>query len=167
MKKFARTGIFLLIITATLILTIMQRAYNSRYSNWGINNLRPNSWSESEQLFLAPQNLQISFSTAKQQEISVYILDRKALEEWHQTKALTPIIAIENASNRIAIYEVPKRDAYSILIYNPNKTPVSVEINLTLQGFEKDLLIATTVIALTGIILIIFQRFFKNREYST
>jgi len=161
-EKFARIGIFLLIITATLLIIIVQRAYTPTYSNWGIDGLRPNSWSESKQFFLAPQNLQISFSTAKQQEISLYLLDRGALEKWRQTKMLTPIIAIENASSHIAIYEIPKRDAYTILVRNPNQTPVSIEINLTLQGFEKDLLLATTVIALIGTVLIIFQRFFKK-----
>jgi hypothetical protein len=161
-EKFARIGIFLLIITATFLITIVQRAYSPTYSNWEIDGLRPNSWSESKQFFLAPQNLQISFSTAKQQEISLYLLDRGALEKWRQTKMLTPIIAIENASSHIAIYEIPKRDAYTILVHNPNQTPVNIEINLTLQGFEKDLLLATTVIALIGTVLIIFQRFFKK-----
>jgi hypothetical protein len=166
MKKFSRTGMFFLAISLALFITTLQRAYSPISSSFGNSELGAKSWTESGQFFLGPQNLEISFSTAKQQNVSVYLLDTEALEKWHQTRRLTPIVAIENASTQVATYDIPKRDLYTFLIYNPNQTPVNIGGNLTQIGLEKDLLLATIITAIIGIVLMTLQRFIKPADQN-
>jgi hypothetical protein len=160
MKNLNRIGIFFLALAIALFITTLQRAYSPTSGSFGPGNLNATSWDE-QQFFLGPQNLEISFSTAKQQNVSLYLLDTEALEKWRQTHTLTPTIAIENASTHVGTYDIPKRDLYTFLTYNPNQTPISVEVNITQIGFEKDLLLTTIITAIIGIAPITIQRFKK------
>lgn len=162
----SRMGTFFLALSLALFITTLQRAYSPISSPFGDSGLGAKSWTESDQFFLGSQNLEISFSTAKQQDVSVYLLDTEALEKWRQTHTLTPTVAIENASTQVATYDIPKRDLYTLLIYNPNQTPANIAGNLTQIGFEKDLLLATIIIAITGIALMTLQRFKKPTDQN-
>lgn len=164
MKNLNRVGIFFLALAIALFITTLQRAYSPISGSFGTSGLNATSWGENTQFFLGPQNLEISFSTAKQQNVSVYLLDTEALEKWRQTQTLTPTIAIENTSAHVATYDIPKRDLYTLLIYNPNQTPINIKADITQIGFEKDLLLTTIITAIIGIALITLQRFTKTHK---
>jgi len=162
MKILIRIGAWCFILTAAFLIITMQRAYTPAYYSFGTSNLQPNSYDESDQLILSPQKMQISFSTTKQQKISLYVLDGAAYAKWRENRTLTYMISIVNASTYYGVYDLPKRDTYTVLLYNPpNQTAVDTEINITLYGFETDLTIATVIIAAIGVIITILGRFFS------
>jgi hypothetical protein len=157
MKKTTRLGVFALMFATVLLMVAVQRAYSPLYDSFRADHVNPDAWRDSDHLILAPQKLQISFSTTSQRRISVYVLDSTAFQKWSQTHELSPVIAIENTSSHMGTYDIPARGIYTILIHNVDKSPTDTEIGLTAYSFETDLLITTAAIAITGIALIISQ----------
>jgi hypothetical protein len=167
MKALTRIGIFILAIAVTLFLTSTLRAYSQ--VAFGIRgNIEPNEWIEmGSHSLLSPQTLKISFGTSNATPIDIYILNQQQLQTWKTTNTLNPTIKIENQSSLINTYEIPTRDFYTILAYNPNTQTEGIQIILTLYGFEKDLLLTITALTVTGIILITLPKLKKSQHQPT
>jgi hypothetical protein len=164
MKKATRLGTFALTFALVLLMIAAQRAYSPLYGSVTSSDIRPDTWWASGQLVLAPQKLQISFSTTNQRRISVYVLDSTALRKWSQTLELSPTIAIENTSSHMGTYDIPTRGVYTILIRNVDKSPTETEVGLTAYSFETDLLITTASLAIIGTVLIATNRLRKPKQ---
>jgi len=164
MKKTIRLGAFALVLATVLLMITVQRAYSPLYGSVRSDDVKPDIWWTSGQLVLAPQKLQISFSTTNQRRISVYVLDSTAFQKWSQTHELSPTIAIENTSSHMGTYDIPARGIYTILIRNVDESPTETEIGLTAYGYEIDLLIATASLAIAGTALIAVQQLRKPKQ---
>jgi hypothetical protein len=152
MKTPSRIGIFFLALAVSLFLATFLRAY-SPVSMGAAGNVQPDKWLRMTTRLLSPQNLRIMFSTVNGTPINLYFLTSQGLQEWKETGTLNPIISIENLSSTINTYEIPSRDFYTLLAYNPTNATEGIQVDLTLYGFEKDLILAITIITIIGIAL--------------
>jgi hypothetical protein len=153
MKPPLRIGIFFLAIAVSLFLAAFQRAYSPVTFGGGTGNLQPNQWRNMSSRLLGPQSLRITFSTVNGTPINLYLLNSQELQEWKETGTINAIIRIENLPSTINTYDIASRDVYTLLVYNPNNTTEGIHIDLTLYGFEKDLILTIAIITIIGIAL--------------
>ena len=154
MNPPSRLGIFFLTLAVFLFLASFQRAYSPIAKGFEAN-LQPNKWHEMTMTpqLLSPQNIRIAFSTVNGTPINLYFLTTQGLQEWKETGALNPVIAIENLASNIGTYDIPSRGFYTLLAHNPNPTTEGIHIDITLHGFEKDLILTITILTIIGIAL--------------
>jgi hypothetical protein len=87
--------------------------------------------------------------------IDVYILDDEGVNLWQSERTLKPLWAFQNVTQQVLTKEVLSRGEYAILIYNPTESSAGFEINATLYGFEKDLIILSIIFSLSGLAFIV------------
>jgi hypothetical protein len=149
MKPTSRIGIFFIILASSLFLVTIYRS-SPVGSSYGAQ-LSADTWTETLPLLWSPKDVRIMFSTTDNQEISLYLLDAQGLNDWKTTGKLHPLLSFENASSGIYSYSIPARGSYSFITLSQNET--FVEIDLTLYGLEKDLILTVEALTILGITL--------------
>jgi hypothetical protein len=169
MKPISRIGIFFIILASSLFLVTIYRSSPVGLSS--STHLSPDTWTETESFLWSPKDVRIMFSTTDNQEVSLYLLDAQGLNDWQTTGKLHPLLSFENTSNGIYTYSIPARGRYSFIILSQNET--FIEIDLTLYGFENDLIVAVEALTIFGLTLTVasfiiekpaFRRFIKNHS---
>lgn len=158
MKPVRRIGVFFIILASSLFLVAIYRS-SPIVSGPGVH-LPSDEWKETSLFVWPPKDVRIMFSTAGGQEISLYLLNAQGLNEWKTTEKLNPLLSFENVSTGIHTYSIPSRDRYTFVIYSQNET--HIEIDLTLYGFEKDLLLTVEVLMISGLALTVVPFIFEK-----
>jgi len=167
MKPMRRIGVFFIILAFSLFLVTIYRSSPEGLS-YGLR-LLADRWTETRSFLWPPKDVRIMFSTTNNQEISLYLLDAQGLNDWKTTGKLNPLLSFENSSTGIYVYSIPARGRYSFIILSRNET--FIEIDLTLHGFEKNLLVTVEALTILGLTLAVasfiiekptFRRFIKT-----
>jgi len=152
MKPPLRIGILVLAVALALFMAAFLRAYSPVSFGATMPYLQPDQWRDLPPYHLSPQNLRIAFSTMNGTPVNIYILNSQEFQEWEDTGTLNAAISIENQSVFIGTFDIASRDFYTLIAHNPNNETEGIHIDLTLYGFEKDLTLTTTIIAVVGIV---------------
>jgi hypothetical protein len=149
MKPIRRIGVFFIILASSLFLVTIYKSSPAGLSSG--THLLPDRWTETGPFLWPPKDVRIMFGTTDNQEISLYLLNAQELNGWKTTGKLNPLLSFENISKDIYAYSIASRDRYSFIILSQNET--FIEIDLTLYGFEKDLLVTVEVLTILGLTL--------------
>jgi hypothetical protein len=168
MKKANRLGVFLLVVGATLLMVTVFRGMSPIRSDSGLN-VPPSSWTIPYEEFWLPRSIRIEVFADS--AVDLFILDENGIYLWQQEKRLSPLYAFNQTRSAIYTVNIDRRGIYSFLFYNLSNSTVEVDMNITVYGFEQDLLWASIIIAVLGAITVIAQRFilafYKKVEEGT
>jgi hypothetical protein len=99
--------------------------------------------------------------------VSVYILDEVAVKQWKDSKIVDAVWAYENVVGGVFSEQANGRGSYAILVHLPDESITAIKVALTFSGFEKDLLIFSSIVFCVGIlsstVLLISKLKNKNR----
>lgn len=72
--------------------------------------------------------------------VDIYLLDKEGIKLWFSDGTLKPVWSAKNVSAQTFSIQLPHRDTYGFLAYNPNNSTTTFEVDGQLYGFERDLL---------------------------
>ncbi len=163
MKRSTKFGVILLAIGLSFLGGTLYRSNFTNSFSYGTPDFLPlaaNSWSAdrdaaiiSTRYFLEPRDLRMEIQSNS--TIEVYILNAEGAKLWQSEGTLKPVWAFRNVTHQLFTLELPVRGEYLILIYNPANSLALYEINFTLFGFEKDLLVFSLFFCVSGLVIIV------------
>jgi hypothetical protein len=155
MKKTYRLGFFLSAIGAALLVVTIFRGMSPTQINFG-TQIPPMSWTVPMEELWQPRSLKME--VIAESAIDMYILDENGIALWRQEGRLSPLYTFNQTKLAIYTVNINRRGIYSFLFRNPSNSTVEVEMNITVYGFEQDLLWASIIITALGAITAISQK---------
>jgi hypothetical protein len=161
MNLWSRTGIIILIIGVSLLAGTIYRSNNTRSSSTRVD-LAPNAWGPTEEcqgtkicqvhsFFWAPRNIQLEVRAAA--PIDVYVLNSKGITQWEKDQTIQALWSYKETTEFVTTLEIPTRDKYTVLLYNPTNEPVIAYWSFMIYEIERDLLIVSVAIMIAGLLL--------------
>ncbi|MCW4022692.1 MAG: hypothetical protein ACOWW1_07255 [archaeon] len=163
MKKWTRGSIIFLIIGISLLTGTIYRSNETSSSGTRVD-LAPNSWGPTKEsqgieigdfrhIFWSPRTVELEVRATA--PIDVYVLDSNGIRQWDENKNIDALWSFEGTAQFTNTLEIPKRDKYAILLYNPTNETVIANWSFMIYGIEQDLLCASGAIIVTGMLLTI------------
>lgn len=163
MRQSAKLGIICMVIGLSILGGTLYRSNSPNGFGYGTIDFFPipaHSWGAdngtdtiSARYFWPPRDMRMEIQSNA--TIDVYILDAEGVNLWQSERTLKPLWAFQNVTHQVFTKEVPNRGEYVILIYNPTEASAGFEINSTIYGFEKDLIILSLIFSLSGLAFIV------------
>ncbi|MGB9914876.1 MAG: ABC transporter permease [Candidatus Bathyarchaeales archaeon] len=137
------TSIILLVIGSSFLVGTIYRSTNTAGFTLGSPFGIPSSnWSATAANIityaLPPRDLNLKLEANG--TIDIYLLDNEGIKLWLLDGTLKPVWSFKNASKQTFSIQLTRRDIYAFLVYNPNNSTITFEVNGQLHGFEWDLL---------------------------
>jgi len=167
MKEWTRVGIIILIIGVSLLAGTLYRS-NKTDGASSLIVLAPNTSSlsteemeeieglrktvmEAYSFLWTPREVRLEVRATA--AIDVYILGSEEIKQWEKDKTVKALWAFKETKQDIYTLQIPKRDKYMILLYNPTNETVTSELDITIYGIENDLLHTSMALITTGLVL--------------
>jgi hypothetical protein len=167
MKTTTQIGIILLAIGLAFLVGTLYRStspYSFGYGN--LLGLKANMWNSEGHVGISyswsPRELRLDVNSNS--TIDIYVLDSEGIRLWTLDGTLKPVWSAMGASQEIFTLQINNRDTYAFIVYNPTNVTVRFEINVTLYGYEKDLLWISIGFIVVGVIVTMVSLFMRKSK---
>lgn len=174
MKLWTRIGIIILIIGLSLLAGTIYRS-NKTSSLTTRVDLAPNAWGPTEEcqgkkicqvysFFWSSRKLHLELRADA--PFDVYVLNSGGINQWEKDQTVEALWSFKGTTQVTTILDVPKRDKYTILLYNPTDEPVIAEFSFMIYGLEQDLLYVSGAVIIAGLLLTIVSVLIMRKNLS-
>jgi len=161
MKKWTRVGLIVLIMGISLLAGTIYRSNITPSLGIPRVDLAPNGWgpvleekdykiNEVFHCFFSPRDVYLEVQATA--PVSVYILDSDGITQWDEYQSVDACWSFDETAKLTSTLHIPKRDKYTMLLYNPTDENVTAEYSFTVYGVEQDLLYASGAIIIAGLV---------------
>lgn len=103
-----------------------------------------------------PRDLRLELKTNA--TVDVYLLDNEGRNLWLSEGTLKPVWSAKNTSAQTFSVQLPSRENYGLLAFNPNNLTVTFYLEGKLYGYERDLLWVSLATIATGVVITVASR---------
>lgn len=177
MKKLTRLGFVIIIIGITFLAGTIYRG-NKTTTNGTHIVLSQNTWSvtdieddfqkivmNSYSFLWAPREIRLEVQAST--SIDVYILDSSSTKQWEQDQTVDALWDFKGIQQEIYTLQIPNREKYLILLYNPTNENATIELDVAIYGIETDLLYASFGFVVTGVVFMMGSLVFVRKKPVT
>jgi len=156
MNITTKVGVILLAIGfAFLVGTIYRSTSPHDFGTGSLLGLKANTWNPEGHVgisyFWSPRELRLDITSNS--TIDIYILDSEGIRLWTLDGTLKHVWSAMGVTQEIFTLQINNRDTYAFLVYNPTNATARYDINVTLYGYETDLLWVSISFTVIGLIV--------------
>lgn len=158
-------GVMIFVIgLSSLAGTIYRSTDTSGFSYGAMFGIKNVDWCDKNAMTYAmpPRDLTIELKTNG--TIDFYLIDSEGITLWRSEGTLKPVWSVKNVSSQTFTLQLTHRDAYGILVYNPNNSTTTFNVVGELFGVERDLLSFSLLATATGSITILSAIMLQKRK---
>jgi len=163
-RFFTGVGVILLVIGVSFVVGTIYRSTNTVVFSVSFG-IPADGWSATYTIItyaFPPRDLSLELKTNG--TVDIYLLDKEGIKHWFSDGTLKPVWSAKSASAQTFSIQLPHRDTYGFLAYNPNNSTVTFEVTGQLYGFERDLLWFSLGAIATGSVITIASITVKKKN---
>lgn len=147
MNSFLRFGMLIIVIGLAGFLAVVVRSNPVVFQRQ--LSLTPSGY-DALHLFLGPQELRLDFDAQQTWTIDIYVFNSTGFSNFLSKRPYQPLFSGINITHGPFLAKMAGRDSIDLVILNTSLAPISLNLTLTVYGFESDLLWASSLLLISG-----------------